>query len=634
MDNLEKIVVSLKDSRPLVKIGWTGENQARGIVWDISTWQTMYGEGTCTLLNQRETDDAPYPCSITIDGKFAIWKVTDADLGTGGNGKCQLIYQVGEEVVAKSPVYKTLAERSLGGVTIVETPDWVLQVIQAGADAVDAAERAENAAKKAEDTADGATEAINSAATAGIQAVNAAGQAAIGAVGNAQTSAVSAVNDAKNTGVQAVNDAKETAVEAVQGAQTTALNAITEAQTQATEAVGTVGNQALQDISNATTSATSAVNTAGENAVNSVNSAGQAAIENAQTAITAAKNQAVSGVESAGQSAVEKIQEAQTAGVQAVEDAQADAVKTVQDAGTKEAEKISSILPVPTAEDAGKVPVVSPDGSGYELGEAGVQIDDTKTTPDTTWSSENIISQLCPPFEVSESIVTCNPIEGSTLNVLVQIEPVQEGTGDPSPENVRQIKGWEAVKLTHNEKEISIPLGQTVYGGTLDVGSGVLTVDRVLKTLSGSENWLLNFDESKSLYWHSIVLSDLEFADDLQVGKSISSHFKYGTNIENGFWFANLGKNLRIANNMSTVEEWKGYLISESSSGHPVQVVYYIATPVTLQLTPQEILALSGENTIYADTGNVTVSGYSDPTAIINSLADRIAALEHNAIGG
>ena len=255
-------------------------------------------------------------------------------------------------------------------------------------------------------------------------------------------------------------------------------------------------------------------------------------------------------------------------------------------------------------------------------------INDADINQSSTWSSESIVSRICPPFELSGSIVTCQPVEGSQLNTIVQIEPVQEGTGDPSPENIRPIRGWDTIKLTHNEQEISIPLGQTVYGGTLDVGRGVLTVDRALRTLSDSENWLLDFDESKSLYWHSIILYGSEIADYLQANKSVSSHLKYGINTENGFWLANLGNNLRIANNISTTEEWKDYLISENSSGHPVQVLYYIATPVTLQLTPQEIRALSGVNTIYTDTGDVTVSGYSDPNAIINSLADRIAALE------
>ena len=107
-----------------------------------------------------------------------------------------------------------------------------------------------------------------------------------------------------------------------------------------------------------------------------------------------------------------------------------------------------------------------------------------------------------------------------------------------------------------------------------------------------------------------------------------------GINLEDCFWIDSSGVFLRFANRLGTTEEWKDYLISENSSGHPVQVLYYIATPVTLQLTPQEIRALSGINTLYADAGDVTVSGYSDPTAIINSLADRIAALEQNAIGG
>lgn len=373
-------------------------------------------------------------------------------------------------------------------------------------------------------------------------------------------------------------------------------------------------------------------------------------------------------------------------------------------------------------------------------------INDADINQSSTWSSENIVSRICPPFTTEGAIVTCQPVEGSRLNTVVKIEPIQEGEGEPSPENIRPITGWEKVtiwrggknllgedlpaldgyingkdktivsdinqgktyvipikkhgtftasvnrtqiirlatcavkpylgvnlstvttttytsrSITTNSsdrylvvnlpsvdfetdepmlvygnessyepycgKMIEIPFGQTVYGGTLDVGNGMLTVDRVLKTLSESENWLLDFDESKSIYWHSIVLEDLEIADASQFNKAVSSHYKYGINKENSFWLANSGNNLRIANNISTTEEWKDYLISENSSGHPVQVVYYIATPVTLQLTPQEILALSGVNTVYADAGDVAVSGYSDPNAIINSLADRIAALE------
>ena len=165
MENLEKVLVSLQDSRPLVKIGWAGENQARGIIWDISKWQELYGEGTCTLLNQREQDTVPYPCTVDIDGKFAVWQVADTDLGTGGNGKCQLVYQVGEEIVAKSPVYKTLAESSLGDETEPpeDAPGWIMDVLQAGENAVDAAERAEDSAESAAESAQTAMESVTNA---------------------------------------------------------------------------------------------------------------------------------------------------------------------------------------------------------------------------------------------------------------------------------------------------------------------------------------------------------------------------------------------------------------------------------------------------------------------------------------
>ena len=145
------------------------------------------------------------------------------------------------------------------------------------------------------------------------------------------------------------------ALNSISTAKDEAVNEVKKAQTQATEAVEASENQALQDISDAKTSVTGAVNTAGENAVNSVNTAGTQAASDAQTAITTAKNQAVSDVQAAGQSAVDAVKEAQTTGVQAVEDAKTGAVQSVQDAGTAEAEKISSILPVPTEADNGKI---------------------------------------------------------------------------------------------------------------------------------------------------------------------------------------------------------------------------------------------------------------------------------------
>lgn len=542
------------------------------------------------------------------------------------------------------------------------------------------------------------------------------------------------------------------ALNSISTAKDEAVNEVKKAQTQATEAVGTAKTQAVQAVEDAENTGVSAVEDAKSNAltevgkakttaVAAVNAAGTQAASDAQTAITTAKNQAVTDVQNAGQSAVG-----------AVEEAQADAVKAVQDAGTAEVEKISNLLPIPTEADAGKVPVAKPDGSGYELGS---QIDDAQTAETTTWSSQNIVSRLCLPFTTEGSIVTCQPVEGSRLNTVVQIEPVQEGTGDPSPENIRPIQGWDSATIWHGGKNllgedlpaldgfidnasdaivsstsqgktyvvpikkygtftvsvnkaqiirlatcafkpylgaslstittatstyksitsnssdryllvnlprvdfgvdepmlvygdessyepycgkmIEIPFGQTVYGGTLDVWSGVLTIINKLSDLpeipESANNDILEFTNVVRFNLHlRLIFTDAN--SDTYPG--ISSHFPYNVNYsqDTPHWYIGSGSLLLFINKSELGSYDISGLNAWVSKYSPVQFVYRLANPVTVQLTPQEIYALSGVNTIYSDAGDVIVSGYSDSNAIINSLADRIAALEQNAIGG
>lgn len=102
-------------------------------------------------------------------------------------------------------------------------------------------------------------------------------------------------------------------------------------------------------------------------------------------------------------------------------------------------------------------------------GEGAPIIDDSKILTSTTWSSQKIVDTLCPPFTASGSVVQCTPVENSPLGVQVEITPTQEGTGDPSLENVRPIVGWDAVNVWRGGNnmldmdEITIPTGAT-YG--------------------------------------------------------------------------------------------------------------------------------------------------------------------------
>ena len=79
-------------------------------------------------------------------------------------------------------------------------------------------------------------------------------------------------------------------------------------------------------------------------------------------------------------------------------------------------------------------------------GKDGTQIDDTTVGPDA-WSSKHIVDMLCPPLEETGNPVVFYPVADYPLGVTASWEPVQEGSGDPSPDNIRPIKGRDSVKV-------------------------------------------------------------------------------------------------------------------------------------------------------------------------------------------
>lgn len=86
---------------------------------------------------------------------------------------------------------------------------------------------------------------------------------------------------------------------------------------------------------------------------------------------------------------------------------------------------------------------VGPEGPA---GKDGAQVDDS-TIGNKPWSSKHIIDMLCPPLEESGNPVVCYPVAGYALGVKASWEPVQEGSGTPSPENIRPIKGRDSVTV-------------------------------------------------------------------------------------------------------------------------------------------------------------------------------------------
>ena len=68
------------------------------------------------------------------------------------------------------------------------------------------------------------------------------------------------------------------------------------------------------------------------------------------------------------------------------------------------------------------------------------------------------------------------PAYVSLEKLNVEFSPKQAGSGDPSPDNVRPISGWDSVKVTVSNGAAShdydITLPESIYGGTVDAVTG------------------------------------------------------------------------------------------------------------------------------------------------------------------
>lgn len=85
-------------------------------------------------------------------------------------------------------------------------------------------------------------------------------------------------------------------------------------------------------------------------------------------------------------------------------------------------------------------------------------IDDTAVGTDA-WSSKHLVDMLCPPISETGNPVACYPVSGYPLGVTASWEPTQEGSGDPSPENARPIKGRDSVTVERcGENLLNFPI--------------------------------------------------------------------------------------------------------------------------------------------------------------------------------
>lgn len=446
----------------------------RGAGWDglnlTATWH-IPGREEPLRVALLDGDAMDVPPEVTEEAKDGVLVL--AGLASGvQRASCNVEYLILEQ----AGVY--------GGADAEPTPELAAQVLeaalQAKADAKAAAEDAAAAKANADKAQADAKKAQQAAENAAADAAKAgpyaeAARAAQEAAESARDEAIAAQQAAENAAAAAA--ASKSAADTLAAEAARAAQAAENSKAAANNAADLAGENATA-AQQAAATATAAANDAGQSASDAAASKAAAetaakAAQDAQTATAEAKAEAINA-QGAAQTAAKSAQDAQAAAEKVRDDAKTaqKGAEAARDTAAKSAEAAAkSEANAKQSADTLAESVENVVANTAAVAELKQQV--KNITPDDStiggkpWSSKHIIDMLCPPLEESGNPVVCYPVAGYALGVKAKWEPMQEGSGTPSPENIRPIKGRDSVRVERCGEnlldEARFPITKTVY---------------------------------------------------------------------------------------------------------------------------------------------------------------------------
>ena len=208
-------------------------------------------------------------------------------------------------------------------------------------------------------------------------------------------------------------------------------------------------------------------------------------------------------------------------------------------------------------------------------------------------------------------------------SLVAEIVASQAGSGTPSPSNPRAISRYTDVVIKNDvqgttQATYTISLGSTVYGGTLDVVNGILTVTHTLLDM-GSVDWIKAEVGDYSVYYYIPSDKDDTFDFICSFFNAVEKTRQNLSDLEMGTYNSTNAMNRLVVryDAISTAADFKTAVTGQ-------YVAYRLATPVVIQLTPTEVVTLLGENNIYANSGDVTVEYFNEDASQFNDLIETI----------
>ena len=267
---------------------------------------------------------------------------------------------------------------------------------------------------------------------------------------------------------------------------------------------------------------------------------------------------------------------------------------------------------------------------------------------DTTIDHEQAIVLDIPVNTTEIKTVSGNPITltdaiaGNALEASAEIVASQSGSGTPSPTNVRPISGFSSVTITREDAQgqtatVTVALGSTVYGGSLNLTTGELTIThaykQIVKTTSafyrekvGTNTSLFAWDMGTD--YHGVSHGDAVVPDIISNYLPKTSAGGLWSTDASGITTRNDGNRiwLRIQG-CTTVSEIETY-----TDNNALYACWELATPTTTTLTAAQLALVKGYNQLSCNSGEMEItykaSGLDALKERVDELEDAVEDLE------
>lgn len=289
------------------------------------------------------------------------------------------------------------------------------------------------------------------------------------------------------------------------------------------------------------------------------------------------------------------------------------------------------------------------------------------------WLGQNVSTERDYTASASGNPVETPPGTASFDGLQSVLLPVQAGSGDPSPDNIRPISGRTVATLTrcgknlmdlsqgygYDElKPLNAPVGTPITFSLFPTDGASQFNGRIIYEDDTTHDFAIIGRNADNNIWHTYTITpekhikeysiyDTDGSSKRTISKGMIEYGSTATTFEPyqgdthtaDFGQTVYGGTLDWLTGVLTVEwglissyagealsgEWMSDRDVYSTGATPTtgaQIAYKLATPITIQLPPATVTALKGVNTLYTDGDSVSVAYTASGWEIVNDLSE------------